>query len=93
MIRVFAVARYMVRKFSFCSNLYLGVLANIFLLHIFIDLKTIFISRNMILKLKSFIEIGTFIIHKKWLTSHFAFNFVDKTRLHSTSIDHLDTPL
>ena len=46
----------------------------------------------MILKLKSFIQIGTFIIHKKRLTSRVAINFVDETR-HCTSINHLDTLL
>ena len=51
MIRFFAVVNYMVRKFSFCSNLYADVIANIILLHIFISLKIVFISLNMILKL------------------------------------------
>ena len=35
MIRFFAVVNYMVRTFSFCSNLYADVIANIILLHIF----------------------------------------------------------
>ena len=39
MIRFFAIVNYMVQKFSFCSNFYVDVLANIDLLHIFIDLK------------------------------------------------------
>ena len=39
MIRFFAVVDYMVWKFSFCSNFYLDVLENIYLLHIFINLK------------------------------------------------------
>ena len=39
MIRFFAVVNYMVRKFSFCSNLYADVIANIILKHIFINLK------------------------------------------------------
>ena len=42
------------------------------LLHIFIILKIVFNSWNMILKLKSFIQIGTYIIHKKRLTSRVA---------------------
>ena len=54
MIRFFAVVNYMVRKISFCSNLYADIIANIILLHIFIKLKTVFNSWNMILKLKSF---------------------------------------
>ena len=92
MIRFFAVVNYMVRKFSFCSNLYADVIANIILLHIFINLKIVFNSWNVILKLKSFIQIGTYIIHKKCLTSRVAINFVDKTR-YCTSINCLDTPL
>ena len=39
MIRFFAVVNYMVRKFSFYSNLYADVIANIVLLRIFINLK------------------------------------------------------
>ena len=46
----------------------------------------------MILKLKSFIQKGTFIFHKKFLTTRFPVNFLDETR-YSTSIYHLDTPL
>ena len=92
MITFFAMVSYMVQKFSFCSNLYVDVLANIFLLHIFINLKTVFISWTMILKLKSFIQIGTFIIHRKRLTLHVAINFLNDTR-YSISINHLDTPL
>ena len=92
MIRYFAVVNYMVRKFSFCSNLYADVIANIVLLYIFINLKIAFNPWNMILKLKSFIQIGTFIIHKKRLTSRVAINFVDETR-YCTSINHLDTLL
>ena len=57
MIRFFAVVNHMVRKLSFCSNLYADVIANIILLHIFINLKIVFNSWNMILKLKSFIQI------------------------------------
>ena len=91
MIRFFAVVNYMVWKFLFCSNLYADVIANIILLHIFINLKIVFNSWNMILKLKSFIQIGTYIIHKKRLTSRVAINFVDETR-YCTSINHLDTP-
>ena len=64
-IRFFAVVNYMVRKFSFCSNIYADVIANIIFLHIFINLKIAFNSWNMILMLKSVILIGTFIIHKK----------------------------
>ena len=67
MIRFFAVVNYMVRNFSFCSNLCADVIANIILLHIFINLKIVFNSWNMILKLKSFIQIGTYIIHMKRL--------------------------
>ena len=92
MIRFFAVMNYMVRKFSFSSNLYADVIANIILVHIFINLKIVFNSWNMILKLKSLIQIGTYIIHKKRLTSRVAINFVDETR-NCTSINHLDTPL
>ena len=43
-------------------------------------------------EVKSFIQIVTFIIHKKRLTSHVAVNFVDQTR-YCTSINHLGTPL
>ena len=46
----------------------------------------------MILKLKSFIQIDIYTIHKKRLTSRVAMNFVDETR-YCTSINHLDTPL
>ena len=92
MIRFFAVVNYMVRKFSFCSNLYADVIANMILLHIFINLEITFNSCNMILKLKCFIQIGTLIIHKKRLTSRVAINFVDETR-YCTSINHLDIPL
>ena len=80
MIRFFAVVNYMVRKFSLCSILYADVIANIIPLHIFINLKIVFNSWNMILKLKSFIQIGTYIIHKKRLTTRVAINFVDETR-------------
>ena len=92
MIRFFAVVNYMIRKFSFCSNFYADAIANIILLHIFINLKIVFYSWNMILKLKSFIQIGTFIIHKKRLTLRVAINLVDETR-YCTPINHLDTPL
>ena len=92
MIRFFAVVNYMVRKFSFCSNLYADVIANIIRLHIFINLKIVFNLWNMILKLKSFIQIGTYIFHKKRLTSRVTINFVDETR-YCTSINHLDTSL
>ena len=51
MIRLFTVVNYMVRKFSFCSYLCEDVIANIILLHIYINLKKGFISWNMILKL------------------------------------------
>ena len=86
------MVNYMVRKFSFCSNLYADVIANIIPLHIFINLKIVFNSWNVILKLKSFTQKGTYIIHKKRLTSRVAINFVDETR-YCTSINHLDTPL
>ena len=43
----------------------------------------------MILKLKSFIQIGTFIFHKKFLTTRVP---IEETRF-STSIYHLDTLL
>ena len=46
----------------------------------------------MILKLKSFIQIGTYILHKKFLTTRVPVNFLEDTRF-STSIYHLDTPL
>ena len=91
-IRFFAVVNYMVRKCSFCSNLYADVIANIILLHVFINLKIVVNSWNMILKLKSFIQKGTYIIHKKRLTSRVAINFVDETR-YCTLINLLDTPL
>ena len=39
----FAVVNYMIRQFSFCSNFYVDVLANIYLLHILIHSKTVFI--------------------------------------------------
>ena len=92
MIKFFAVVNYMVRKFSFCSYLYADVIAKIILLHIFINLKIVFNSWNMILRLKSLIQISIYIIHKKLLTSRVAINFVDETR-YCTSINHLDTPL
>ena len=92
MIRFFAVVNYMVRKFSFGSNFYADVITNMTLLHIFINLKIVFNLWNMILKLKSFIQIGTLIIHKKRLTSRVAINFLDETR-YCTSINHSDTPL
>ena len=92
MIRFFAVVNYMVRKFSFCTNLYADFIANIILLHIFINLIIVFNSWNMILKLKSFIQIGTYLIHKKRLTSRVAINFLDDTR-YCTSINQLDTQL
>ena len=85
MIRFFAVVNYMVGKFSFCRHLCADVIANIILLNIFISLKIVFISFNMILKSKSFFQIVTFIIHKKRLTSSVAVNFVDETR-HCTSM-------
>ena len=91
-IRFFALVNYVVWKFSFCSNLYADDIANIILLHIFINLKIVFNSCNTILKLKSFIQSGTCIIHKKRLISRVAINFVDETRCF-TSINHLDTPL
>ena len=82
----------MVRKFSVCSSLYADVIEIIIILHIFINMKIVFNSWNMILKLKSFIQIDTYIIHKKRLTSRVAINFVDETR-YCTSINNLDTPL
>ena len=78
-IRCFAVVNYMVRKFSFCSNFYVDVLANIYLLIFLTDSKTVFISWSMILKLKSFIQIGTVISHKKFLTPHVAVYLLDET--------------
>ena len=65
MIKLFAAVNYMVRKFSFCSNLYADIIANIILLHIFISLKIVFISLNMILKLKSFISL-LYLIRNGW---------------------------
>ena len=77
----------MVQKFSFCSNFYGDVLANFYLLHIFVDLKTVFLLWNMFLKLKSLNQIGTFIFHKAFLAPHVGVNFFDETR-YSTSIYH-----
>ena len=71
--------------------MYADVIANIILLHVFINLKIIFNSWNMILKWKSFIQMGTYVIHKKRLTSRVAINLVDETRYY-TSINHLDIP-
>ena len=90
--QIFAVMNYMARTFSFFSNLYADIIANIILLHLFINLKIVFISWNMIPKLKSFIQLGIFIIHKKRLTSRMAVNFVDETR-YCTSLNHMDTLL
>ena len=62
MIRFFAVVNYMVRKFSFCSTLYADVIANIILLHIFINLKIYslyFMKHDP--EVKSFIQIVTFL--------------------------------
>ena len=81
---------YMVRKFSFRSNFNAYLIANI-ILYISLSIWKV-ILWNMILKLTSFIQIGTFIIHKKRLTSRVAINFVDETR-YCTSIKHMDTPL
>ena len=41
----------------------------------------------MILKLYSFNQIGSFIFHKKFLTTRVAVNFLDET-IYSTSIYH-----
>ena len=82
----------MVRKFSFCSTLYADVIANIILLHIFNNFKISLYFMKHDPEVKSFIQIVTFIIHRKLLTSRVAVNFVDKTRL-CTSINHLATPL
>ena len=47
------------------DTLYADVIANIILSHIFINLKIVFNSWNMILKFKSFIQLGTFItVHR-----------------------------
>ena len=46
----------------------------------------------MILKLKSFIQMGTFIFHKKVLTTRLPVSFLDEA-IYSTSIYHVDTPL
>ena len=46
----------------------------------------------MILKLKSFIQIGTNIFHKKFLTTRTPVYFFEETRF-STLIYHLDTPI
>ena len=46
----------------------------------------------MILQFKSFNQIGTFIFHKKFLTTRVLVNILDETR-YSTAIYHLDTPL
>ena len=43
-------------------------------------------------EVKFFFQIGTFIIHKKQLTSRVAVNFIDEPR-YCTSIKHLVTPL
>ena len=72
MIIFFAEVKYMVRKFSFCSNFYADVHSNIYLLNIVVDFQTVFISWNLILKLNSFIQIGTFVFHKKFLTPRVA---------------------
>ena len=92
MIRFFAVVKYMVKKYSFFSISYEDVLANIYLFHIFIDSKTVFISWNMMVKLKSFIQIGTAISHKKFLTPHVTVNLLDQT-WYSASIYHMITKL
>ena len=65
MIRFFAMVNYMVRKFSFCSNLYVDVIENINLLHTFINFKLVFISLNMILKLKSLIRYAILLFIRK----------------------------
>ena len=92
LIRFFAVVNYMVLKFSFCSNLYTDVIANIVLLHIFINPKIDFNSWNVILKLKSFYSDRHFYNSQETITSRVAINFVDETR-YCASINHLDTPL
>ena len=46
----------------------------------------------MILKLKSFIQIGTVIYHTTFLTPHVAVHLLDKTK-YSSSIYHLVTQL
>ena len=43
-------------------------------------------------EVKIFIQIGTFIFHKKFFTTRVPVNFLDETR-YSTSIYHLDNPL
>ena len=93
MIRLFAVVNYLVQKFSFCCNFYVDVLVIIYH-YAFISIykPTFNISWNMILKLKSFIQIGTYILHKKFLTTRVPVNFLEDTRF-STSIYHLDNPL
>ena len=74
----------MAGKFSFCSNFYVDVIANINLLHIIVDLKTVFILWNMILKLKYFIQIGIFIFQKTFLALHIAVHFFGEIK-YSTS--------
>ena len=61
------------------------VLADIYLLHIFTYLKTVFISCKMIWTLEAFIQIGPIIFHKKFLTMHVTVNFLEETK-YSTSI-------
>ena len=92
MIRLVAVVNYMIPKFSFCSHFYGDVLENINILHIFVDLKTVFISWNMMLKLNSFNQIGIFKFWKKLLTLPVVDDFLDET-ICCTSIYHLVTQI
>ena len=85
---IFAVASYMAHNFLFCNNLLVHGLANIFLLHIFINLKNMQHDPNV----KCFIQIGTVIFHKALVTLYVPLNVIDKTR-YSTWIYHYVTTL
>ena len=75
MIIIFAVVIYMAFKFHFV------VIFTLMSSQTFtIDLKAFFISLNMILTLKSFIQLGPLIFHKKFLTPYVAVNFLDETK-------------
>ena len=91
MIRVFAVVNYMVPKFPFYVFLCRCPRKDLPFTH-FHRLENSLFSWNMILKLKSFIKIGTVISHKKILTPHVAVNLLDET-LSYASIYHLVTQL
>ena len=89
---LFAVASFMVRKCSFFSNFIRGCHCKHFSFTHFYWFENSLYFMKYDSEVITFFQKGIFIIHNKWLTSHFAITFVDENR-YSSSIKHFDTPI